>query len=91
MESDFTVVNWDQRGSGRTYGKNGAATPGMSTPEAALECLCQDTREVAEYTRKRLSKKKIILIGQSWGPSSACTSSNDGQICATHSWGPASR
>jgi pimeloyl-ACP methyl ester carboxylesterase len=66
-EADFTVVNWDQRGSGRTYGKNGPTTPGMSTPEAALDRLRLDAREVAEYVRKRLSKKKIILVGQSWG------------------------
>jgi pimeloyl-ACP methyl ester carboxylesterase len=66
-ENDFTVVNWDQRGSGRTYGKNGPATPGMSTPNLALDRLRLDAREVAEYVRKRLSKKKIILVGQSWG------------------------
>ena len=66
-ETDFTVVNWDQRGSGRTYGKNGPSTPGMSTPDSALDRLSLDAREVAEYVRKRLSKKKIILVGQSWG------------------------
>lgn len=66
-QADFTVVNWDQRGSGRTYGRNGASTPGMSTPDLALDRLCNDAREVAEYARKRLSKKKVILVGQSWG------------------------
>jgi pimeloyl-ACP methyl ester carboxylesterase len=66
-EADFTVVNWDQRGSGRTYGKNGPSTPGMATPEMALDRLVQDAREVAAYARKRLSRKKIILVGQSWG------------------------
>ncbi len=66
-ENDFTVVNWDQRGSGRTYGRNGPSTPGMSTPDLALDRLRLDAREVAAYVRKRLSKKKIILVGQSWG------------------------
>lgn len=66
-ETAYTVVNWDQRGSGRTYGKNGAATPGMSTPEAALDRLCEDAREVAQHACKRLAKKKVILVGQSWG------------------------
>jgi pimeloyl-ACP methyl ester carboxylesterase len=66
-QGEFTVVNWDQRGSGRTYGRNGAATPGMSTPDMALDRLCEDTREVAQYARKRLAKKKVILVGQSWG------------------------
>jgi pimeloyl-ACP methyl ester carboxylesterase len=39
----------------------------MSTPNLALDRLRLDAREVAEYVRKRLSKKKIILVGQSWG------------------------
>ncbi len=66
-ETDFTVVNWDQRGSGQTYGKNGPSTPGMATASAALGRLSEDARDVAEYARKRLSKEKIILVGQSWG------------------------
>lgn len=66
-ETDFTVVNWDQRGSGRTYGKNGPSTPNMSTPAMALDRVAKDAREVAEYACKRLSKRKVILVGQSWG------------------------
>jgi len=66
-QGEYTVLNWDQRGSGRTYARNGASTPGMSTPEQALERLCEDARDVAQYACKRLSKNKVILVGQSWG------------------------
>ena len=66
-EKEFTVVNWDQRGSGRTYGKNGPGDPGMETSAAALERLIADAIEVAEYASRRLAKKKLILVGHSWG------------------------
>lgn len=61
-EHEFVVVNWDQRGSGKTFEKNGAATPKM-TPEQ----LVADAIDVAEHVRKRLHRKKILLVGQSWG------------------------
>lgn len=64
---DFTVVNWDQRGSGKTYGRNGASTPGMAPPQTALTTMVQDAREVVEHIRQRLSKKALVLVGQSWG------------------------
>ncbi len=66
-QSDFTVVNWDQRGAGKTFGRNGESTPGMSTPDAAFDRVREDAREVAEYACRRLRQKKVILVGQSWG------------------------
>jgi pimeloyl-ACP methyl ester carboxylesterase len=66
-QQDFTVANWDQRGAGKTFGTNGPSTPGMDTPESAVEQLVTDAIEVATHVSKRLSKKKIVLVGQSWG------------------------
>jgi pimeloyl-ACP methyl ester carboxylesterase len=66
-ERHFTVVNWDQRGSGKTYGRNGASTPGMSSPNETVATLAQDAREVVEHVCRRLSIRKVILVGQSWG------------------------
>jgi pimeloyl-ACP methyl ester carboxylesterase len=66
-EEQFTVANWDQRGSGKTYGRNGPSTPGMATPEMALRQLTEDAVEVAAYVSQRLAKRKIILVGHSWG------------------------
>ena len=61
-EQDFTLINWDQRGSGKTYGRNGA-----STPEMTLDRMASDTIAVTEYALRRLGKPKLILVGQSWG------------------------
>ncbi len=38
-EQDFTVVNWDQRGSGKTYGKNGPTTPDMTLNRMASDAI----------------------------------------------------
>jgi pimeloyl-ACP methyl ester carboxylesterase len=59
----FTVVQWDQRGAGRTFGRNGAAVASTIT----VERMVQDGVELAELLTKRLQKKKLILVGHSWG------------------------
>ena len=59
----FTVVQWDQRGSGRTCGKNG---PSLA-PTITIERMAQDGVELAELLLKTLQKNKIILVGHSWG------------------------
>jgi pimeloyl-ACP methyl ester carboxylesterase len=59
---DFTVVQWDQRGAGRTFGRN-RATADTITPER----MVQDGIEVSEWLKKKLGKENIILVGHSWG------------------------
>src|SRR2546430_5029024 len=59
----FTVVQWDQRGAGRTFGRNGAASASTITPERMI----QDGIELSELLKKRLHKDKIVLVGHSWG------------------------
>src|SRR5262249_30762848 len=62
-EKDFTLAQWDQRGAGRTYGKTGAAIESTMT----VERMVQDGLEVAAYLSKHLGKKKVIVVGGSWG------------------------
>jgi pimeloyl-ACP methyl ester carboxylesterase len=59
----FTVVQWDQRGAGRTLGKNPDAPPQAIT----VARMTQDGVELADLLRKQLRKDKIILVGHSWG------------------------
>jgi pimeloyl-ACP methyl ester carboxylesterase len=73
----FTVVQWDQRGAGRTYGRNRLLPERDSrkwTPEQLEELppltiarLTQDGVEVASYAAARLNQRKVILVGGSWG------------------------
>ena len=59
-ERDFVLVQWDERGAGQTFAKNGAA--GVS-----LERLIADGIDLAEQLRRRFSEQKLILFGHSWG------------------------
>lgn len=59
----FTVVQWDQRGAGRTLGRN---DPSVAST-ISLERLTQDGIELAEWLRTRLNREKVILLGHSWG------------------------
>jgi len=62
-EKDFTLVQWDQRGAGRTYAKSGTSIE----PTMTVERMAQDGIEVAEFLTKHLNEKKIIIEGGSWG------------------------
>lgn len=64
IEEYFTVVNWDQRGAGKTFGE----TPQESISETIhIPHYVNDAIEVAEHIRAKYGPRKIILMGHSWG------------------------
>lgn len=61
LEDYFTVVWWEQRGSGLSYS---ASIP----PETMnLEQMVSDTKKVTNYLRNRFGQNKIYLMGHSGG------------------------
>jgi pimeloyl-ACP methyl ester carboxylesterase len=62
-EKSFTVVQWDQRGAGRTLRRTGHSV----APTMTLDRMAQDGIEVAEYLCTHLQKDKIIVVAHSFG------------------------
>jgi pimeloyl-ACP methyl ester carboxylesterase len=67
-EKAFTVVQWDQRGAGHTYGRYGRQTPDMT-----LDRIAGDGIELTAYLCRVLGKRRIIVLGHSWGSLVAVT------------------
>ena len=61
LEDHFTVVTWDQRGSGTSY----AELDPVET--ISLDGYVSDTIEVTNYLRDRFQQDDIYLLGNSWG------------------------
>lgn len=61
LEKYFTVVYWEQRGEGKSYSKE------IINAEPELEQYIEDTHELTSYLKERFDKKKIFLLGHSWG------------------------
>ncbi|GHO42217.1 alpha/beta hydrolase [Ktedonospora formicarum] len=59
-EEQFTVIHWDQRGTGKTLTKNPESSP-------TVDVLLQDLLELIYYLKSRYHKQKIVLLGHSWG------------------------
>ena len=64
VEEYFTVVQWDQRATGKTYLLTDPAT---ITPTLTRERMIADTEEIAAWARKEFSKDQIFVLGHSWG------------------------
>ncbi|WP_375770774.1 alpha/beta hydrolase [Archangium gephyra] len=61
LEKRFTVVYWDQRGSGKSY------DPRSPTSSMTVERFIADLDELVEMVCKRLGKDRVTLYGHSWG------------------------
>jgi pimeloyl-ACP methyl ester carboxylesterase len=59
-ERDFVLVQWDQRGAGATFARNGAAG-------VTLERLIADGIDLAQQLRTRFPQAPLILFGHSFG------------------------
>lgn len=61
-EDAFTLVQWDQRGAGRTLGAAEGAIGGLT-----LDQIVSDGIELARWLRGRLPGRPVILFGHSLG------------------------
>jgi len=63
-EAHFTVVQWDQRGSGKTYSEH---DPAVIEPTMTLNQMVEDARELAQYLGWTYNQDKVVVLGHSWG------------------------
>lgn len=63
-EDYFTVVQWDQRGAGKSYPLN---DPTTLAPTMTPDRYRDDAIELIELLQKRYGKRKVFLLGHSWG------------------------
>lgn len=62
-EDFFTVVQWDQRGAGKTF----AAARGRPDPALSIERMQSDTEELIEWLLRTYGHRRLLLMGHSWG------------------------
>lgn len=63
-EEYFTVVQWDQRGAGKTYAAN---TPAAMRPGMTVDAMVDDAEQLVAYLRKTYGKDRIVLMSHSFG------------------------
>jgi pimeloyl-ACP methyl ester carboxylesterase len=61
LEKDFLVVNWDQRGAGKSYAHS------IRKDDMKIENFILDAEEIIEVLLQRFRQKKVFLVGHSWG------------------------
>ena len=62
-ETDFTVVQWDQRGAGKTFARAGRALD----PDLGIALITSDAVELTTYLQRRLPKPRLVLLGVGFG------------------------
>lgn len=61
LEEHFVVVNWDQRGTGKSYSRK------IPSESMNLEQIVDDALELTLKLQERFAVEKIYLVGHSWG------------------------
>jgi pimeloyl-ACP methyl ester carboxylesterase len=63
FERDFVLVQWDQRGAGRSL----ARASGQVDPKLDMAAMVADGVAVTTYLEAHLRRDRIVLLGWSWG------------------------
>jgi proline iminopeptidase len=63
-EEQFTVVQWDQRGAGKTFA---ASDPQKYKATLSVDRIVADAEELIGYLRQKYGKDRIVLMGHSFG------------------------
>ena len=71
LEKHFIVVNWDQRGAGKSY------WAWLRGQHPSYSVLQEDTHALVRYLRDRFNGQKIYLLGFSWGSVLGLQTSHD--------------
>src|SRR3954471_18500201 len=61
LEKSFTVVYWDQRGSGKSFNH------GIPRSSMTVEQFIADLDDLVEAVRERVGQEKVTIFGHSWG------------------------
>lgn len=60
LEQSFVVVQWDQRGAGKSF-------PDTAPASMTVQQFQSDTHEMVLYLKQRFGRDRIFLLGHSWG------------------------
>lgn len=61
LEEHFIMVNWDQRGAGKSYSRK------IPKDSMTIEQFILDTHEIMQLLLNRFNQEKLYLVGHSWG------------------------
>lgn len=61
LEEHYLVVNWDQRGSGKSFSEK------VEAKSMTLDQLLSDANELIEQLLRKYNQKKLYIMGQSLG------------------------
>ena len=61
LAHSFVVVDWDQRGAGKSY------SPALNAAHFSIEQFVSDAHELILWLCERFSQPHVMLVGHSWG------------------------
>jgi proline iminopeptidase len=61
LENQFVVVNWDQRGAGKSYSAR------LDPATLTLDRFARDLDELVDLLLKEFGREKVLLVAHSWG------------------------